>query len=77
MTEREIFLAALKQPSAGERAQFLDQARGADAILRGQIEGLLFEHEKLGSYLEAPATAGQRTLNEPPAPEHAGAVIGP
>ena len=38
MTEREIFLDALKQPSASERAAFLDQACGSDANLRGQIE---------------------------------------
>ena len=44
MSEREIFLAALKQPSAGERAAFLDQACGSDVSLRGQIEALLAEH---------------------------------
>ena len=49
MTEREIFLAALKQPTAGERAALLDQACGFDANLRGQIEALLAEHEQLGS----------------------------
>jgi serine/threonine protein kinase len=77
MTEKEIFLAALTQPSAGERALFLDHACGADAVLRGQIEALLAEHAKLGSYLEVPVTAGQQTLNEPPTPERLGAFIGP
>jgi serine/threonine protein kinase len=77
MTEREIFLAALKQPTAGERAAFLDQACGADANLRGQIEALLAEHEQLGSYLEAPVAAGQRTLDEAPATERPGTLIGP
>jgi WD40 repeat protein/serine/threonine protein kinase/Flp pilus assembly protein TadD len=77
MTEREIFLAALKQPTAGERAAFLDQACGSDASLRSQIEALLAEHEQLGSYLEAPVAAGQRTLDEAPAGEAPGTVIGP
>jgi tetratricopeptide (TPR) repeat protein/serine/threonine protein kinase len=77
MTEREIFLAALKQPTAGERAAFLDQACGSDAKLRGQIEALLAEHEQLGSYLEAPVAAGQRTLDEAPATERSGTIIGP
>jgi len=43
MTEREIFLAALKQPTVGERAAFPDQACRSDANLRGQIEALLAE----------------------------------
>src|SRR5262245_39369921 len=77
MTEREIFLAALKQPSAEERAAFLDQACGVDANLRGQIEALLAEHEQLGSYLESPVGARQRTVDEPPLSEHPGTVIGP
>src|SRR5436309_569400 len=76
MTEREIFLAALKQPSAGERAAFLDQACGSDANLRGHIEALLAEHEQLGSYLESPVAAGQRTVDEPPITERPGTVIG-
>ena len=77
MTEREIFLAALKQPTAGERAAFLDQACGSDANLRGQIEALLAEHEQLGSYLESPVAAGQRTVDEPRVTERPGNVIGP
>src|SRR5262245_23795670 len=77
MTEREIFLAALKQPSAEERAAFLDQACGADANLRSQIEALLAEHEQLGSYLESPVGASQRTADEPPLAERPGTSIGP
>src|SRR3954452_14222947 len=77
MNEREIFLAALKQPSAGERAAFLDQACGSDANLRGQIEALLAEHEQLSSYLESPVGADQRTVDQPPVAELPGTVIGP
>ena len=46
MTERELFLAALKLPTAGDRAAFLDQACGSDATLRGQIEALLTPDQK-------------------------------
>src|SRR6516162_3979822 len=77
MTEREVFLAALKQPTAGERAAFLNQACGSDVNLRGQIEALLAEHEQLGSYLESPVAAGQRTVDEPRVTERPGNVIGP
>src|SRR5437868_3399768 len=77
MNEREIFLAALKKPTAGERAAFLDQACGSDVSLRGQIEALLAEHEQLGSYLEAPVAAAQGTVDNPPAIERPGTVIGP
>src|SRR2546421_9784717 len=77
MTEREIFLAALKQPGAGERAAFLDQACGSDANLRGQIEALLAEHEQLGSYLESPVAAAKRTVDEPKVAERPGTNIGP
>jgi tetratricopeptide (TPR) repeat protein len=75
MTEREIFLAALQQPNAEERAAFLDQACGANVALRDHIAALLAEHEKLGSYLEAPVAAGQRTVAASPTMS-AGAVIG-
>jgi WD40 repeat protein/serine/threonine protein kinase len=76
MTEREIFLAALKRPTADERAAFLDEACGSDVNLRGQIEALLAEHEQLGSYLEAPVAAAQGTVDNPPAIERSGTVIG-
>src|SRR5438270_10215844 len=79
MNEREIFLAALKQPSAAERAAYLDQACGPDTNLRRQVEALLAEHEKLGSYLEAPARAPHvvATVGEPAVTERPGSIIGP
>src|SRR5262245_26040329 len=78
MTERDIFVAALKQPTPGKRAAFLDQMCGSDSNLRGEIEALLTEHEQLGSYLELPVAAGQRkTRGELPGTECAGTVIGP
>src|SRR5262249_36974926 len=76
VNEREIFVAALKQPSAGERAAFLAGACAGDENLRERIEALLGEHEQLGSFLEAPAPALVGTLAEPVS-EGPGTVIGP
>jgi hypothetical protein len=76
MMEREIFLAALKQPSAAERAAYLDQACGGDANLRRQVEALLAEHDQLGSYLESPV-ALMPTVDEPQVTEAPGTIIGP
>jgi eukaryotic-like serine/threonine-protein kinase len=55
MTEREIFVAALHQPTPADRVAFLDRACAGDAPLRERIEGLLREHEQLGSFLDKPA----------------------
>ena len=41
MTEREIFLAALEKDDPTERAAYLDEACGADAVLRQRVEALL------------------------------------
>src|SRR3954447_5933545 len=74
MSEREIFVAALNQPSEAERAAYLGQACGSDAGLREKVESLLREHEGLGSFLESPALVA--TTNEP-VREGPGTVIGP
>ncbi|HVS35733.1 MAG TPA: hypothetical protein VMS17_09130 [Gemmataceae bacterium] len=52
MTERDIFLAAVQQPSPAERAAYLDRACGGDPALRGRVEELLREQEQLGGFLE-------------------------
>jgi serine/threonine protein kinase len=83
MTEREIFVAALHQPTPSDRAAFLDRACAGDAPLRERIEGLLREHEQLGSFLDKPAVPDAGTgayspsgVPEPPA-EPPGTRIGP
>ncbi len=53
-TERELFLEALEQPTAGERAAFLDEACAHDPKLRVAVEVLL-QHHKADSFLETPA----------------------
>jgi tetratricopeptide (TPR) repeat protein len=55
MTEREIFIAALHEPDAGQRAALLDRECGDDRALRDRVEALLREQEELGSFLERPA----------------------
>jgi serine/threonine protein kinase len=55
MSERELFVAALHLTDPVARAAFLDQACGADRSLRDRIDSLLGEHDKMGSFLEAPA----------------------
>jgi hypothetical protein len=52
MTESGIFKIAIKL-SPEERPAYLDQACGADAVLRRDVESLLHEHESL-----AGSTAG-------------------
>jgi eukaryotic-like serine/threonine-protein kinase len=73
MNEREIFLAALGKTDAAQRAAFLDEVRAADPDLRRQIDVLLAEHDKLGSFLEVPA-AGHPS---PPCGERQGVRGGP
>jgi serine/threonine protein kinase/Flp pilus assembly protein TadD len=75
MNEREIFTAALHK-SPEERAAFLDQVCQGDSQLRQQVEALLDEHAKLGSYLESPAVAAVATIDDRHT-ERPGTVIGP
>src|SRR5262245_31353696 len=54
MTEREIFLAAMEKDDAAERANYLDQACGADATLRQRVAALLRFHERDTNFMEVP-----------------------
>src|SRR3954447_25525878 len=76
MDEASIFLEALKRPSPGERAAFLDQACGGDDELRRSVELLLRANDKAGGFLaDSPAPAGvtvDQTVTESP-----GTAIGP
>jgi eukaryotic-like serine/threonine-protein kinase len=86
MTERDLFIAALRQPGPAARSAFLDQAAAGDADLRVRVEVMLAEHDRLGSFLEQPAGLPGDTANRPgerptttlpPPAEAPGAVIGP
>ena len=50
-----VFFAALDRKSAAERADYLDQACGADATLRLRVERLLEAHPKAEGFLARPA----------------------
>ncbi|MFN0067553.1 MAG: protein kinase domain-containing protein, partial [Limisphaerales bacterium] len=63
MNEREIFLAALEQPTPEARAAYLQGACGQDATLRCQVEELLKEHDS-GDSLLAGAPAGAERPTE-------------
>src|SRR5262249_27326982 len=76
MSERELFIAALKIPELAERKVWLDCKCGDDATLRQRIDVLLRAFDNAGSLLENPAVAVDRTMDEP-LQETAGTVIGP
>ena len=50
-----IFFAALEKKAGAERAAYLDQACGADAALRFQVERLLEAHPQAQDFLAQPA----------------------
>src|SRR5262245_59974036 len=83
MTERDIFVAALRKGDPAERQAYLDEACAGRPELRRQVEHLLGAHEDLGSFLERPAAewadtgAFEGAAEQAPAPEAPGAVVGP
>jgi hypothetical protein len=50
-----IFAQAIEIASERERAAFLDGACGGDAALRREVERLIRDHFRAGSFLERPA----------------------
>src|SRR5690242_14767019 len=87
-TTESVFWKALAIPSAGEPAQYLDQACGGDAALRAQIEELLAAYPKVERFREKPAAAAGVTsdvaadrwidpVNPPRLTEGPGTRIGP
>ena len=76
MSESGIFKAAVKLPP-DRRAAYLDQACGADAELRAEIESLLHAHDATGGFLEDVPAGPDPTKDYQPIAEHPGTVIGP
>jgi serine/threonine protein kinase/tetratricopeptide (TPR) repeat protein len=72
-----IFFAALQKPAGPERATYLDEACGGDAMLRKHMERLLDAHQPAGNFLQKPAVASAATIDETPIAERPGSVIGP
>src|SRR5262245_13535616 len=77
MSERDLFIAALKITEPAERSAWLDRECGGDAALRQRIGVLLQAFDKAGSLLDNPVLAVGSTAGEPPITEHPGTVIGP
>jgi serine/threonine protein kinase/Leucine-rich repeat (LRR) protein len=62
-----IFSTALEKKTAAERAAYLDQACGGDAVLRRQVERLLEAHPQAKSFLAQPAVdRRQYSTDDPP-----------
>jgi hypothetical protein len=76
MSERDLFIGALKISEPAERSAWLDRECGGDAALRRRLDVLLQAFDKAGSLLEHPAAAVGATLDEPIA-ERPGTVTGP
>src|SRR5579862_208449 len=53
---KQLFEAALDKP-AGARAAFIAAQCGGDPELRSEVESLLTEYDRLGSFLDKPAAA--------------------
>ncbi len=83
MTERDIFIIALRKEDPGERRAYLDEACAGRPELRHQVEHLLRLHDGAGSFLEKPAAttaatgAFPETAEEGAASEVAGTLVGP
>src|SRR5467141_4108172 len=75
-SEKSIFLEAIEQTDAAERAAFLNSACGDNAPLRAEVEALLRAHEKPLALLDAPEAAVP-TIDQPRITEQPGTVIGP
>src|SRR5262245_18985020 len=50
-----LFNEALERDDSGERARFLDEACGADAVRRGRVEKLLRAHDEAGRFFSEPS----------------------
>src|SRR6516164_7101128 len=74
MSERDLFIAALKFTEPAERAAWLDRQCHGDARLRERIDVLLKAFDQAGSLLENPAVAVGLTTDEP-ITEGAGTII--
>lgn len=77
MNERSIFAAAMEITDPLQRAAYLNQACGEDTSLRQHLEGLLAEHEQLGSFLAQPLASPPFALEDRLLFEGVGTKIGP
>ena len=72
-----IFGAAIQIPSSDDRAAFLNEACGGDRQLRAEVEKLVIDHFRAGSFLEQPAVQVDASTATPWSAEPIGNRIGP
>jgi non-specific serine/threonine protein kinase/serine/threonine-protein kinase len=75
--EESIFAAALGKASPGEQQAFLAEACGGDLNLRSGVKALLRAHENPDRFLEPRVAGCMLTVDEQPANERPGMMIGP
>src|SRR5262245_51424027 len=75
MSERDLFIEALRITDPAEQSAWLDRACGTDVALRQRIGVLLRALDQAGSLLEHPVLAPQATVGEQP--QDHGAAEGP
>src|SRR5262245_51460609 len=76
MTERELFITALRQPADTARAAFLHGVC-ADPEMRRLVESMVLEHHDLGDFLENLACVPESMAEAVAVPEATGTIIGP
>ncbi len=62
LSAKELFFAALEQPNAITRREFLEQACGRDLELRSRVERLLDDHFAVGDFMSTPALESPNEL---------------
>jgi len=72
----EIFNHAVELKDPAEQAKYLDEICAGDEKLRAEVEALLQWNQEAGSFLEAPHTDPNATLETSIVPEASGTVIG-
>ena len=80
MTERDIFIEAIRQHDPLVRRAFLDQQCGNDSDLRCGVDALIQAHERADRFLEPVAPAQVGTIDSPAdssIAEQPGTLIGP
>src|SRR5262249_51041432 len=75
-SERSIFLEAVEKGSASERNAFLDDACGANAALRAEVEALLQAHERPQPILDSPQAPASSLVADERISERPGTIIG-
>jgi serine/threonine protein kinase/tetratricopeptide (TPR) repeat protein len=71
-----LFARAIEIESPAERAAYLDRACADNPALRLEVEQLVADHFRAGTFLESPPVQLAATVDEP-STERPGAVIGP